>query len=320
MSAERVVIAHLSDLHFGGYADLAQIEALEAFLPTLGAGRHRHLRRPDPARPARRVPGGARLLQPVARRTTPVLVVPGNHDIEWWKSPLGLLGEQRKYSKYSRYFPDLRPVLEIPGAVIAGALSSYGVALGLADLEHPRRRGEGAPAGPRDRPGHDDLRQGAARSRAGARVPSQRAAGRALAADGARQLALGVPPAARHRRRRHPLRTRPPGGRGTDRRKSGREHLGHPQSSLPRRAPVGVQPGDDRRRRGTHSALPLGASDQGVHSAPTRSPSRERVRRRSPCRWREEIRACDPRGSASPPLPARPARTSPVSSRTPIEP
>ena len=36
MSAERVVIAHLSDLHFGGYADLAQIEALEAFLPTLG--------------------------------------------------------------------------------------------------------------------------------------------------------------------------------------------------------------------------------------------------------------------------------------------
>ena len=36
MSAERIVIAHLSDLHFGGHADLAQIEALEAFLPTLG--------------------------------------------------------------------------------------------------------------------------------------------------------------------------------------------------------------------------------------------------------------------------------------------
>ena len=32
-----VTIAHLSDLHFGGYADLAQIEALEEFLPTLGA-------------------------------------------------------------------------------------------------------------------------------------------------------------------------------------------------------------------------------------------------------------------------------------------
>ena len=32
-----VTIVHLSDLHFGGYADLKQIEALESFLPTLGA-------------------------------------------------------------------------------------------------------------------------------------------------------------------------------------------------------------------------------------------------------------------------------------------
>jgi predicted phosphodiesterase len=56
--------------------------------------------------------------------------VPGNHDIEWWKSPLGLLGESTKFKKYSRYFGDLTPVLEVPGAVIAGALSSYGVAFG----------------------------------------------------------------------------------------------------------------------------------------------------------------------------------------------
>jgi 3',5'-cyclic AMP phosphodiesterase CpdA len=34
------------------------------------------------------------------------------------------------YKKYLQYFGDLRPVLEIPGAIIAGALSSYGVALG----------------------------------------------------------------------------------------------------------------------------------------------------------------------------------------------
>ena len=33
-----ITIAHLSDLHFGGYADLAQIEALEKFLPTIRAG------------------------------------------------------------------------------------------------------------------------------------------------------------------------------------------------------------------------------------------------------------------------------------------
>jgi 3',5'-cyclic AMP phosphodiesterase CpdA len=65
------------------------------------------------------------------RARTPTLVVPGNHDIEWWKSPLGLLGERQKFAKYTRYFGnDLRPVLEVPGALIAGALSSYGVAFG----------------------------------------------------------------------------------------------------------------------------------------------------------------------------------------------
>jgi len=57
-------------------------------------------------------------------------VVPGNHDIQWWRSPFGLLGEGRKYDKYTRYFGDLTPVLEIPGATIVGALSSYGVAFG----------------------------------------------------------------------------------------------------------------------------------------------------------------------------------------------
>src|SRR5262245_9302857 len=37
MNENSVVIAHISDLHFGGYADLAQIEALEEFIPSLGA-------------------------------------------------------------------------------------------------------------------------------------------------------------------------------------------------------------------------------------------------------------------------------------------
>jgi 3',5'-cyclic AMP phosphodiesterase CpdA len=124
-----ITIAHLSDLHFGGYADLAQIEALEKFLPTIRAGvtvisgdlsqraRHGEFQ-------------AAHAFVERLRAAMPVLVVPGNHDIEWWRSPMGLAGERRKYAKYSRYFGDLRPVLEIPGAIVAGALSSYGVALG----------------------------------------------------------------------------------------------------------------------------------------------------------------------------------------------
>ena len=124
-----VTIAHLSDLHFGGYADLAQIEALEKFLPTIGAGAT--VISGDLSQRARHGEfQAAHAFVERVRAVMPVLVVPGNHDIEWWRSPLGLAGERRKYAKYSRYFGDLRPVMEIPGAIVAGALSSYGVALG----------------------------------------------------------------------------------------------------------------------------------------------------------------------------------------------
>jgi 3',5'-cyclic AMP phosphodiesterase CpdA len=124
-----VTIAHLSDLHFGGYADLKQMEALEEFLPTLNLtalvvsgdlsqrARHGEFQ-------------AAHVFLHRMRMKMPAIVVPGNHDIEWWKSPLGLLGEKRKYAKYLRYYSELRPVLEAPGMIAAGALSSYGFSLG----------------------------------------------------------------------------------------------------------------------------------------------------------------------------------------------
>ena len=128
-----LTIVHLSDLHFGGHADLAQIEALEDHLPKLGAAitvvsgdltqraRHGEFQ-------------AAHAFMNRLRASAPVLIVPGNHDIEWWKSPLGFFGERTKYAKYLRYFRELTPVLEIPGAVVAGALSSYGVAFGSLTL------------------------------------------------------------------------------------------------------------------------------------------------------------------------------------------
>lgn len=129
MSGTPVVIVHLSDLHFGGYVDLAQIEALEEFIPTLGAtavvvsgdlsqrARHGEFQ-------------AAHAFLSRLRSRLPLLVIPGNHDLEWWKSPFGLLGQRVKYAKYASYFEPLTPVVEVPGAVIAGALSSYGVAFG----------------------------------------------------------------------------------------------------------------------------------------------------------------------------------------------
>jgi 3',5'-cyclic AMP phosphodiesterase CpdA len=124
-----VALVHLSDLHFGGPADIAQAEALETLVPTLGAdaivisgdltqrARHGEFQR-------------ALVFVQRMRESKPTLVIPGNHDIEWWRSPLGLRGRAVTCAKYLHYFGELRPVLEIPGAVIAGALSSYGVALG----------------------------------------------------------------------------------------------------------------------------------------------------------------------------------------------
>ena len=129
MSGEHVLIAHLSDLHFGGYADLAQIEALEEFLPTLGAAAL--VVSGDLSQRARHGEfQAAHSFFHRVRAHMAVLVVPGNHDIEWWRSPLGAFGTERKYRKYARYFGDLTPVLQVPGAIIAGALSSYGVAFG----------------------------------------------------------------------------------------------------------------------------------------------------------------------------------------------
>jgi 3',5'-cyclic AMP phosphodiesterase CpdA len=124
-----VTLIHISDLHFGGFADLAQIEALEEFLPTLRAtalvvsgdlsqrARHGEFQ-------------AAHVFMHRLRMQMPAIVVPGNHDIEWWKSPLSLLGENRKYAKYLKYYGELRPVLEVPGAILAGAVSAYGVAFG----------------------------------------------------------------------------------------------------------------------------------------------------------------------------------------------
>ena len=129
MSPVPVVIPHLSDLHFGGYADLRQVEALEEFLPSLNPtaiavsgdlsqrARHGEFQ-------------AAHVFLHRLRLKIPTIVVPGNHDIEWWKSPLNLLGEKRKFAKYLQYYPDLRPILEVPGAVLVGAVSSYGVAFG----------------------------------------------------------------------------------------------------------------------------------------------------------------------------------------------
>ncbi len=126
-----VQIAHIGDLHFGGLADIAVVEALERILPDL---------RPDAI-----VVGGdlsqrarhgefqrGRAFANLARETAPVLVIPGNHDVQWWWRPFIPFGKDAVYEKYRSYFgADLTPTLTIPGgAIIASALTAHGIAWG----------------------------------------------------------------------------------------------------------------------------------------------------------------------------------------------
>ncbi len=129
-AAPGVAIVHVSDVHFGRDCDLVQIEALETFFPTLGAqaialsgdlsqrARHGELQ-------------AAHAFVQRLRAVLPTLVIPGNHDVQWWASPFGVRGSAPLYRKYRRYFgEELTPTLAIPGAVLASALTSFGVSPG----------------------------------------------------------------------------------------------------------------------------------------------------------------------------------------------
>ncbi len=123
-------IVHLSDLHFGVHCDLAQMEALAEFLPGLAADAV--VVSGDLSQRARH--GEFQAAHMFLRRIAaagPVLTIPGNHDVQWWESPFHLLGTRRLYAKYRRWFgEDLAPVLRVPGLVVAGLLTSHGVAAG----------------------------------------------------------------------------------------------------------------------------------------------------------------------------------------------
>lgn len=123
-------LVHISDVHFGGVADIGQIEAAEALVPDLEPdlvvlsgdlsqrARHGELQR-------------ARAHVRTLAQAAPVYVMPGNHDVQWWWRPFLPFGRAVKYAKYRRYFgPTLTPTLDLPQAVVTGVLTSHGVTWG----------------------------------------------------------------------------------------------------------------------------------------------------------------------------------------------
>jgi 3',5'-cyclic AMP phosphodiesterase CpdA len=63
-----------------------------------------------------------------ASRVSRVIVVPGNHDVAWWRSPMMVRGARTIYEPYRRYVSEeLEPVLRVPGATLVGLNTAQGV-------------------------------------------------------------------------------------------------------------------------------------------------------------------------------------------------
>jgi 3',5'-cyclic AMP phosphodiesterase CpdA len=119
-----VSLIHLSDPHFGVEADLQKVGAVEALMPDLQPdlivvsgdlterARHGEMQ-------------AARQWIHELERTSRAYVMPGDHDVEWWRiAPFTPPGSC--YETYTRYFgPALAPTIELTEAIVAGALTSH---------------------------------------------------------------------------------------------------------------------------------------------------------------------------------------------------
>ena len=106
---------HCSDLHFGHPAVPAQYEAIETIIAerrydvvAISGDLSQRARSGEFQR--------ARVFLQHAKRFSEVIVVPGNHDVAWWKAPLGFGNPMAMLENYRRYISeDVEPVLVRPG-------------------------------------------------------------------------------------------------------------------------------------------------------------------------------------------------------------
>ena len=122
-------VFHVSDLHFGWPAVPEQIEAIEQIIQTakfdvvaISGDLSQRARSGEFQRAAAFIRD--------ARKVSKVITVPGNHDVKWWRAPLGFGNKAKVYENYRRFIDkDLEPVLRVPGATFVGINTSHGVTL-----------------------------------------------------------------------------------------------------------------------------------------------------------------------------------------------
>jgi 3',5'-cyclic AMP phosphodiesterase CpdA len=156
-----VTVFHVSDLHFGQPTVPEQIEAIETIVQerrfdvvAISGDLSQRARSGEFQR--------AQAFIRDANKVSKTIVVPGNHDVIWWKAPFGIGGEQRPYENYRRYISEnLEPVLRVEGATFVGLNSAHGVtrhtltwrirdisiigAIRRSQIDHAKEEFEGSP-------------------------------------------------------------------------------------------------------------------------------------------------------------------------------
>ena len=120
-------VFHVSDLHFGWPAVPEQIEAIEQIIQmkkydvvAISGDLSQRARAGEFQRAAAFIRD--------ARKVSAVITVPGNHDVKWWRAPLGLGDKSKVYENYRKFIDrDLEPVLHVPGTTFVGINTAHGV-------------------------------------------------------------------------------------------------------------------------------------------------------------------------------------------------
>jgi 3',5'-cyclic AMP phosphodiesterase CpdA len=120
-------ILHISDLHFGRPAVPEQIESIEELIQrskfdvvVISGDVSQRARAGEFLR--------ARAFIRETERVSRTILVPGNHDVKWWRAPLGVGSREDIYDAYKMYVSaELEPVLRVDGMTFAGLNTAHGV-------------------------------------------------------------------------------------------------------------------------------------------------------------------------------------------------
>jgi 3',5'-cyclic AMP phosphodiesterase CpdA len=126
-SSGTTTIFHVSDLHFGWPAVPEQIEAIEQVIAQgkfdvvcISGDLSQRARAGEFQRAAAFIRD--------AKKVSRVITIPGNHDVKWWKAPLGLGHKPNVYENYRKFIDrNLEPVLHVPGVTFVGINTAHGV-------------------------------------------------------------------------------------------------------------------------------------------------------------------------------------------------